>query len=75
LETLSKEDARNVLINAQKSAKVDLSGIEESEKTITQGGYTVKLNIVRPKGAKGKLSVFIFTHGGGWILGDYPTHK
>jgi acetyl esterase len=75
LETLSKVDARNVLVNAQKAVKVDLSGIAESEKTITQDGYTIKLNIVRPKGVKGKLSVFIFTHGGGWILGDYPTHK
>lgn len=75
LETLSKEDARNVLIGAQASVKVDLSGIEESEKTITADGLTVKLNIVRPQGVKGKLPVFIFIHGGGWILGDYPTHK
>lgn len=75
LETLSKEDARNVLVGAQAGVKVDLSGIEESEKTITADGYTVKLNIVRPEGAKGKLPVFIFIHGGGWILGDYPTHK
>jgi len=49
LETLSKEDARNVLIGAQASVKVDLSGIEETEKTITADGYTVKLNILRPK--------------------------
>jgi acetyl esterase len=76
LETLSKEDARNVLVGAQAGVKVDLSGIEESEKTITSDGYTVKLNIVRPEGAKDKqLPVFIFIHGGGWILGDYPTHK
>jgi acetyl esterase/lipase len=75
LETLSKEDARNVLVGAQAGAKVDLSGIEESEKTITADGYTVKLNIVRPEGVKGNLPVFIFIHGGGWILGDYPTHK
>ncbi len=24
---------------------------------------------------KGKLPVFMFIHGGGWVLGDYPTHK
>ena len=36
---------------------------------------TLKLNVVRPKGVKGKLPVFIFIHGGGWVLGDYPTHK
>ena len=75
LETLSKQDARKVLIDAQASVKVDLSGIEISEKTITSDGYRVKLNIVRPKGVKGKLPVFLFIHGGGWILGDFPTHK
>lgn len=75
VEKLSKEQARNVLIHAQESAKVDLSGIEETEKTITADGYTVKLNIVRPAGVQGKLPAFIFLHGGGWILGDYPTHK
>lgn len=75
VESLSKEDARNVLVGAQAGVKVDLSGIEESEKTITADGYSVKLNIVRPAGATGILPVFIFIHGGGWILGDYPTHK
>jgi acetyl esterase/lipase len=54
---------------------VDESGIEVSEKTIDSDGYKVKLNIVRPQGAKGKLPVFIFVHGGGWVLGDFPTHK
>jgi acetyl esterase len=75
VESLSEQDARNVLINLQASVKVDLSGIDESEKTITQDGYTVKLTIVRPNGNKNKLPLFIFTHGGGWVLGDYPTHK
>jgi acetyl esterase len=75
LEALPPLEAREVLVNAQASVPVDLSGIEESEKTITTDGYTIKLNIVRPEGVKGKLPVFIFIHGGGWVLGDYPTHK
>lgn len=75
VEDMSIIDARNVLIGAQKSVRVDLSGIDESERTITQDGHTVKLNIVRPKGVREKLPAFIFVHGGGWVLGDYPTHK
>lgn len=75
LESLPVADARNVLVGAQNAFKVDLSGIEESEKEITIDGYKIKLNIVRPKGVKGKLPVFMFIHGGGWVLGDYPTHK
>jgi acetyl esterase len=75
LETMSAKDARAVLANAQSSVKVDLSGIDVSEKTITNDGYTVKLNIVRPAGATGTLPVFIYIHGGGWVLGDFPTHE
>jgi acetyl esterase/lipase len=75
LETLPPTEAREVLVNAQSSVQVDLSGIEESEKTITADGYTISLNVVRPAGVKGILPVFLFIHGGGWVLGDYPTHK
>ena len=75
LEALPPLEAREVLVNAQASVPVDLSGIEESDKTIAADGYTIKLNVVRPEGVKGKLPVFIFIHGGGWVLGDYPTHK
>ncbi len=75
LESMSATNARKVLEDAQSSVKVDLSGIEVSERTITEDGYKVKLNIVRPAGIKKKLPVFIFIHGGGWILGDFPTHE
>jgi len=75
LETLPVEDARNVLVGAQKAFPVDLSGIEESEKEIEQDGMTIKLYVVRPKGVKGDLPTFMYIHGGGWVLGDYPTHK
>lgn len=75
LEAMPPLEARKVLEGAQSSVQVDLSGIEESDKTITTDGYTIKLNIVRPEGVAGKLPVFIFIHGGGWVLGDYPTHK
>ena len=75
VEALPKLAARQVLIDAQKAFNVDYSGIEESEKTIEADGFTLKLNIVKPEGAKDGLPVFIFIHGGGWILGDYPTHR
>jgi carboxylesterase type B len=64
MEEMDPYDAKKVLENAQASAMVDLSGIEESERTITTDGYTIKLNIVRPEGEKGILPVFIFIHGG-----------
>jgi len=75
LETLSPKDARKVLEGAQTSVKVDLSGVDVSEKNITQDGLSVKLYIVRPSGATGILPAFMFFHGGGWVLGDFPTHQ
>ncbi len=75
VESLPPQQAKQVLVDAQASVEVDLSGIEVTERTITQGGYTVPLYIVRPAGVPGDLPVFMFIHGGGWILGDFPTHQ
>jgi acetyl esterase/lipase len=75
LEQLTPADARLVLVGAQNSVSVDYSGIEESERVISQNGYKVNIHITKPKGAKENAPVFIFIHGGGWVLGDYPTHR
>ncbi|MBF0761945.1 alpha/beta hydrolase [Dysgonomonas mossii] len=75
VESLPVFDARNVLVDTQAAIKVDVSGIEETEKVILVDEHDIKLYIVRPEKAKGKLPVFIFIHGGGWVLGDYQTHK
>ncbi|MBH3338536.1 alpha/beta hydrolase [Pseudomonas mendocina] len=74
IEQMSPSEARAVLTGAQASVKVDLSGTEVSERTITADGQTIKLTIVRPEKQAGDLPVFMYFHGGGWVLGDYPTH-
>jgi acetyl esterase len=73
LEALSIADARAVLVGAQQGAKLPPADV--SEKTIQIDGKPLKLTIVRPAGAKGVLPAFMFFHGGGWILGDFPTHE
>jgi len=75
IETLSPAEARAVLVSAQAGAKVTLPPAEVSERVIHLNGQDLRLNIVRPQGAKGALPVFMFFHGGGWILGDFPTHE
>lgn len=75
IEQMTPEAAREVLAGAQKSVKVDLSGVEKTEKSIDLDGTKVKLTVVRPDGAKSGLPVFMFFHGGGWVLGDFPTHE
>ncbi|SFT96660.1 Acetyl esterase/lipase [Kosakonia arachidis] len=73
IEQLSVPDARQVLIGAQKGAKLPAADV--TEKTITVNGKPLTLTVVKPQGATGTLPVFMFFHGGGWVLGDYPTHE
>lgn len=75
LEQMTPKDARGVLVGAQAGVKVDLSGIEVEDKSISVDGQPIALKVVRPTDAKGSLPVFMFFHGGGWVLGDYPTHE
>lgn len=75
LETMTPAAAREILASAQAAVKVDLSGIEETRRSISTGKYDLMLDIVRPAGARDGLPAFMFVHGGGWVLGDYPTHR
>ena len=75
MEQLTPEEARAVLVNLQGSVAVPYAPADISEKTITINGGPLTLTIVRPAGVKGTLPVFMFFHGGGWVLGDFPTHE
>jgi acetyl esterase len=73
LEQLSVADARAVLVGAQQGA--NLPAADVSEKTIRVDGQSIKLVVVKPVGTKGTLPAFMYFHGGGWVLGDFPTHE
>jgi acetyl esterase/lipase len=75
MEQLTPQQARAVLTGAQAGVKLSLPRADVSQKTIQVDGQPLDLTIVRPAGAKGTLPVFMFFHGGGWVLGDYPTHE
>ena len=75
MEQLTPAEARAVLVGLQRSVTVPLAPADISEKTITVDGGPLTLTIVRPAGVKGILPVFMFFHGGGWVLGDFPTHE
>ncbi|MCF5080507.1 alpha/beta hydrolase, partial [Pseudomonas lactis] len=75
LEQLTPQEARAVLTGAQAGVKLTLPKTDVSQKTIQVDGQPLDLTIVRPAGVKGTLPVFMFFHGGGWVLGDYPTHE
>src|SRR5262249_12801345 len=75
MEEMTPAEARAGLVGAQSSVRVELHTAEVSERTITAEGRPVKLVIVRPPGVPGALPAFMFFHGGGWVLGDFPTHE
>ncbi len=64
-----------MLSGAQSGVKLTLPRTDISQKTIQVDGKPLNLTIVKPAGAKGTLPVFMFFHGGGWVLGDFPTHE
>jgi len=75
METMTPAEARKVLVDAQASVRLELPPCDIEAKTITQDGLKVSLTIVRPAGSNAILPGFIFVHGGGWVLGDFPTHE
>lgn len=73
MEEMSPAEARQVLIGAQQG--VVLPPAQVSDKTIQIQGQSINLKIVKPEHSKGILPVFMFFHGGGWVLGDFSTHE
>src|SRR3954453_12222209 len=72
--TLSPEAARNVLAGAQQSVSVTLAPARSDDRVLNVGplGRT-GVRVYRPENAEGMLPAVIYTHGGGWVLGDRET--
>ncbi len=75
MEELAAVEARQVLAAVQKSVPVELPPAKISNRTIVQEGQKIDLVIIRPVDVDKITPVFMFFHGGGWILGDFPTHE
>lgn len=73
--TLPGPRVRAVLTGLQNKTEVDVSGVAISEKIISESGQSVKIYIVKPEHADGRLPVLLFIHGGVWIAGDFENHK
>jgi acetyl esterase/lipase len=73
METLTANEARNVLVGAQKGATLPAADV--TYKTITVNGEDIDLVIVKPEGTQDNVPAFMYFHGGGWVIGDFPTHE
>jgi acetyl esterase/lipase len=75
LYTLSPQDARAVLGQAQSGAVVMPPAVVEPH-TIPGGpDGEISITIVRPSEVNGSLPAVVYTHGGGWVLGNFATHE
>ncbi len=75
LYTLTPDEARAVLDNIQ-AGSIWMPDAEVEQHTIPGGPTdTISIMLVRPTDHNGKLPVVVYTHGGGWVLGNFGTHE
>lgn len=75
MQEMTPQEARAVLTTAQKSVPLDLPPARVTQRAIASDGQQVDLTIVHPAEAEKAVPGFMFFHGGGWVLGDFPTHE
>lgn len=75
VDELSPRDARQVLVGLQASTTTEMPPAKVSSVSISYDGQQLDLTVVRPAGAEKTVPAFMFFHGGGWVLGDFPTHE
>jgi len=75
LESFPPPETRKRFEGLQAAVKVDISGVDISERAISSEGLNVNIHIVRPADTQNQiLPVFIFNHGGGYVIGSFATH-
>ena len=75
LYTLDHISARAVLDQTQ-AGTIAMAPAEIEEHTIPGGPTgTISLTVVKPVGHNGSLPTVVYTHGGGWVLGNFGTHE
>jgi acetyl esterase len=72
---LSQPKPQDIITGLQNKTPVDMSGVKTVERTITEGGRSVKIHIMTPEHVTGKPGVLLFIHGGVWIVGNFDNHK
>jgi acetyl esterase len=72
---LPQPKPQDILTELQSQTPVDMSGVETTERTISQDGRTVKLYIMTPERVSGRPGVLLFIHGGVWIVGNFRNHQ
>jgi acetyl esterase len=73
LYELGPDGARKVLDDVQ-AAPIAKSKVADKWITVPADVGEVRVRIVKPVDAIGALPTILYTHGGGWVLGNAGTH-
>ncbi|MFF6958297.1 alpha/beta hydrolase [Streptomyces sp. NPDC088197] len=62
-------------VDEVQSGEIDAPEVDEEWVTVEDGPTeSVRVRVVRPKGAVGTLPVILYIHGAGWVFGNAHTH-
>ncbi|MCC6792115.1 MAG: alpha/beta hydrolase [Thermomicrobiales bacterium] len=75
LDTLSPADARAVLDRVQAGAVSLPPAVVEPHMIPGGPDGEISITVVRPAETNGSLPAIVYTHGGGWVLGNFATHE
>jgi acetyl esterase/lipase len=75
LYQLPPEEGRKIAVQVQTDPPPNVHDADVSDLEVEGGPTgTVRVRIVRPKGATGPLPVILYVHGLGWVFGGPQTH-
>ena len=64
------------MLDQAQAGDVAMAPAEIEPHTIPGGpDGTISITVVRPVDSNGSLPAVVYTHGGGWILGNFATHE
>jgi acetyl esterase len=66
---------QDILTALQEKTPADMSGVTTTERSLTVGGRTIKLFIMKPDHMAPHPGVILFIHGAVWIAGNFANHK
>lgn len=74
LYELTPNEARIFLSDVQKDNYSELAAEVQDMKIPTEDAGDVQVRLVRPMGKYGKIPLILYTHGGGWVMGDKDVY-
>ncbi len=62
-------------VDEVQAGPVELPAADVESLRIQAGDHEIEIRIVRPQGATAPLPVILYSHGAGWVFGDFHTHE